>query len=90
MKGNYLVNTNLKDDFNLAGMYFLEHNLLKNKYVDEEELLSYIASIIEAVTIKNCINNVNIGKDKYLKIKEQEIRWLAAKSRFRAKSNLSP
>lgn len=59
---------------------------LKDIYHNEEELLSYVYSIIEACTINNCIDNVN---EEYLKVKTREIRWLATKSRFRAKSNLS-
>jgi hypothetical protein len=90
MKENYLVNTTIKDDFNVVGMYFLEHNLSKNKYVNEENLLSYISSIIEAVTIENCINDTNNEYTKYLKAKNKEIIWLATKSRFRAKSHLDP
>jgi hypothetical protein len=90
MKEQYLVNTTIKDDFNLVGMYFLEHNFLKYKHVDDEELLQYISSIIEAVTIRKCIDDVNGKNTKYLKIKNQEILWLAAKSRFRAKSNIVP
>jgi hypothetical protein len=58
--------------------------------VDEEELLLYISSIIEASTIKNCIDDDNYGYTKYLKVKNKEIIWLATKSRFRAKSNLIP
>jgi len=85
MKGNYLDTIKNDGDFNIVGMYFLEHNLIKNKHVDEEELLSYISSIIEASTIKNCIDDTNKEYDEYIKLKNRQIIWLATKSRFRAK-----
>lgn len=88
MKENYLVNTIDSEDFNIAGSYFLEYNLLKNRDIDEEELLEYISSIIEAVAIKKCIEDISDESSGYLKIKNQEVRWLAVKTRFRAKSNL--
>jgi len=90
MKKKYMENIQNNDDFNIAGIYFLEHNLLKNKNVDEDNLLTYISSIIEAVTIKNCIKDDNEEYLGYLKFKTREMRWLAAKTRFRAKSILSP
>lgn len=90
MKENFLAKTTINDDFNIAGMYFLEHNFQKSKYVNENELLSYISSIIEAVTINSCINEIDYGSSKYLKTKNKEIMWLAAKSRFRAKSSFNP
>lgn len=83
-----MENLHKEDDFDVAGMYFLEHNLLKNKNVDEDDLLMYISSIIEAVTIKNCVEAVDDEYLEYLKFKNREIRWLAAKTRFKAKSNL--
>lgn len=85
MKENYLETIKNNDKFNIVGMYFLEHNLLKNKHVDEEELLSYISSIIEVSTIKNCINDKT--DDDYIKLKNRQIIWLATKSRFRAKKS---
>ncbi|MGB9937496.1 MAG: hypothetical protein ACPK7O_07225 [Methanobacterium sp.] len=90
MKVNYLVNTNTKKNFNLCGMYFLEHNLIKSSSVKEEELLEYISSIIEAVTIKKCIEDDDEEYNKYLKVKKNEIMWLAAKTRFRAQNNIFP
>ena len=88
MKENYLVNTIDSEDFNIAGTYFLDYNLLKNRDVNGEELLEYIFSIIEAVAIKTYIDDISDESGRYLKIKNQEVRWLAAKTRFRAKSNL--
>ncbi len=79
-----------EDTFNIGGMYFLEYTLLKNKYAEDDDLLSYISSIIEAITIKNCIDDVTEENLEYLKVKNREIMWLAAKSRFRARSNLAP
>ncbi|WP_414470428.1 hypothetical protein [Methanobacterium sp. ACI-7] len=88
MKKNNFVNKIVKDNFDLVGMYFLEHNLLKSNYVDEEELLNYIHSIIEAITIKNCVEDENEEYQKYLKLKKQDIMWLAAKTRFRAQNDI--
>jgi len=89
MKENYLDTIKNNGNFNIVGMYFLEHNLLKNKYVDEEELLSYLSSIIEASTIKNCIDDNNNEYNNYIKLKNRQIMWLATKSRFRAKKSSS-
>ena len=87
MKENYLDTIKNNDNFNIVGMYFLEHNLLKNKYIDDEELLSYLSSIIEAATIKNCIDDDNNEYNTYIKLKNRQIMWLATKSRFRAKKS---
>lgn len=83
-----MENLFIADNFDMTGMYFLEHNLQKNKHVDEEELLLYISSIIEAVTINNCIEDTDDEYIEYLKDKCRDMIWLAAKSRFRAKSTL--
>lgn len=85
------TNFQTADSFNIGGMYFLEYTLLKNKYAeDSDDLLNYISSIIEAIIIQNCINDVDEEHLEYLKAKNREIMWLAAKSRFRAKNNLFP
>ncbi|MGF7119464.1 hypothetical protein [Methanobacterium oryzae] len=85
------TNFQTEDAFNIGGMYFLEYTLLKNKYAENsDDLLNYISSIIEAITIQNCINDVDEEHLEYLKAKNREIMWLAAKSRFRAKNNLIP
>ncbi|MDI6723083.1 MAG: hypothetical protein QMD61_00400 [Methanobacterium sp.] len=88
MKKKYMEIISTEQDFDIAGMYFLEHNLQKSKYVDEEDLLEYISSIIEVVTISSCIDDVTDEYVEYIKYKSREMIWLAAKSRFRAKSNL--
>lgn len=91
MGHKHWTNFQTGDAFNIGGMYFLEYTLLKNKYVeDSDDLLNYISSIIEAITIQNCINDVDEEHLEYLKAKNREIMWLAAKSRFRAKNNLIP
>lgn len=90
MDQKYWANLQGEDAFNIVGMYFLEYTLLKNKYGDDDNLLDYISSIIEAITIQSCINDVNEEHLEYLKVKNREIMWLAAKSRFRAKNKLVP
>lgn len=91
MDKKYWSTLQSEDAFNIVGMYFLEYTLLKNKYAESnEDLLNYISSIIEAITIQNCISDVDEEHLEYLKAKNREIIWLAAKSRFRAKNNLIP
>ncbi|MBI5679908.1 MAG: hypothetical protein HZC47_03305 [Methanobacterium sp.] len=89
MEGNKSTFKPEDHDSNDALMYSSEKYFLKDIYSDEDELLSYIYSIIEANTIKSCIDDSSSEYIEYLKFKNREIRWLSAKSRFRAKSNLS-
>jgi len=83
-----MENIVIDDNFDINGMYFLEHNLQKSKHVSEEELLIYISSIIEAATINNCIEDTDDEYMEYLRDKCRDMIWLAAKSRFRARSTL--
>jgi tRNA(Phe) wybutosine-synthesizing methylase Tyw3 len=87
MKEKYFKNISREEDFDIVGMYFLEHNLLKKQEVDEDELLTYISSIIEAVTVSSCINDVNDEYLEQVKNKSREMIWLSIKSRFKLKSN---
>jgi len=88
MKQKYMENILIEDTFDFAGMYFLEHNLQKSKYINEEDLLIYITSIIEAAAINSCIEDVTEEYAEYIRDKCRDMIWLAAKSRFRARSTL--
>lgn len=89
MEEEYSTSAPKEEDLNNDLTYYSEKYFLKDMYSNEDELLSYIYSIIEAGTIKNYIDEVNREYLDYLKCKNREIQWLAIKSRFRAKSNLS-
>jgi len=51
---------------------------------EEEELLAIIHDFIEESVLKTIINEFVDEDGEYLKVKNRELRWLAAKARFRA------
>lgn len=60
-------------------------NSLDNKdYSGDTELLEFVNEFIEENVLINVINKFIDEDAEYLKVKEREIRWLAAKARFRA------
>ena len=50
----------------------------------DKELLEFVDDVIEENVLINLINKFIDEDADYLKVKEREIRWLAAKARFRA------
>lgn len=59
-------------------------NFNNKDYAGDEELLDIVNDFIEENVLIGVINKF-IGEDtEYLKVKDREIRWLAAKARFRA------
>ncbi len=60
-------------------------NGLDNKdYSEDSELLKLVHEFIEENVLIDVINNFIDEDSHYFKTKEREIRWLAAKARFRA------
>jgi len=59
-------------------------NFNGNDYIDEKELLVIIHDFIEENVLINIINEFIDEDIHYLKTKDRELRWLAAKARFRA------
>lgn len=65
-----------------------EEQILLEKYLDEdsfgeEEFLEFINNFIEEDLLRNIISDVLEDDLEYLKGKHRELRWLAAKTRFR-------
>ena len=64
--------------------------LVKNfddDYVGEDELLEVVHDFIEENVLINVINKFLDEDTEYLKYKDREMRWLAAKVRFRVIKN---
>ncbi|BDZ70366.1 hypothetical protein [Methanobacterium petrolearium] len=55
-----------------------------NNDLEEDELLKLVNEVIEENVLINIINKFLDEDTEYLKAKNREIRWLAAKVRFRA------
>lgn len=66
---------------------FLVKNFDDDDYVGEDELLAVVHDFIEENVLINVINKFLDEDTDYLKYKDREIRWLAAKVRFRAIKN---
>lgn len=66
---------------------FLVKNFDDDYYVGEDELLEVVHDFIEENVLINVINKFLDEDTEYLKYKDREIRWLAAKVRFRALKN---
>lgn len=56
---------------------------LDEGYAEEDELLKMVNEFIEENVLINVINKFLDEDTDYLKAKDREIRWLAAKVRFR-------
>lgn len=59
-------------------------NFNNNNFIEEEELLTIIHDFIEENVLIKIINDCVDDDIEYLRVKNREIRWLAAKTRFRA------
>lgn len=62
----------------------LVKNFTDDDYIEEEELLAVINDFIEENVLITIINDCIEEDTDYLKVKDRQIRWLAAKTRFRA------
>jgi len=59
-------------------------NFDNDDYNDEKELLKAVHDFIEENVLITIINEFIDEDSRYLKVKDRELRWLAAKARFRA------
>ncbi len=63
---------------------FVVKNFKDKDYMGEEELLAFVNDFIEENVLIKVINDFVDEDMEYLRVKDREIRWLAAKARFRA------
>jgi hypothetical protein len=61
----------------------LVKNFSDSSYIKEEELLKIIHDFIEESVLQGIINEFVKEDVGYLRLKNRQIRWLAAKTRFR-------
>lgn len=59
-------------------------SLMKDDYVEEDHLLLLVTDLIEEYVLTKIINEFKDEDVDYLKVKDRQLRWLAAKARFRA------
>jgi len=62
----------------------LVKSLMKDDYVEEDHLLLLVTDLIEEYVLTKIINEFKDEDVDYLKVKDRQLRWLAAKARFRA------
>lgn len=63
---------------------FLVKSLMKNDSAEEDHLLLLVNDLIEEYVLTKIINEFTDKDADYLKVKDRQLRWLAAKARFRA------
>ena len=63
---------------------FLVKNLMKDDSAEEDHLLLLVNNLIEEYILTKIINEFTDEDVDYLKVKDRQLRWLAAKARFRA------
>lgn len=63
---------------------FLVKSLMKNESAEEDHLLLWVNDLIEEYILKKIIDEFTDEDLDYLKVKDRQLRWLAAKARFRA------
>jgi hypothetical protein len=63
---------------------FLVESLMEDDYAEEDQLLLWVNDLIEEYVLKKIINEFKDEDVDYLKLKDRQLRWLAAKARFRA------
>jgi|WetSurMetagenome_2_1015567.scaffolds.fasta_scaffold1030571_1 hypothetical protein len=63
---------------------FLVKSLMKDDSVEEDDLLLLVNDYIEEYILTKIINEFTDEDVDYLKVKDRQLRWLAAKARFRA------
>jgi hypothetical protein len=63
---------------------FLAKKLMKDDSVEEDHLLLFVNDLIEEYILTKIINEFTDEDVDYLKVKDRQLRWLAAKARFRA------
>jgi hypothetical protein len=63
---------------------FLVNSLMKDDSVEEDHLLLLVTDLIEEYVLTKIINEFKDEDLDYLKVKDRQLRWLAAKARFRA------
>lgn len=63
---------------------FLVKSLMKDDSAEEDHLLLLVNNLIEEYILTKIINEFTDEDVDYLKVKDRQLRWLAAKARFRA------
>ena len=63
---------------------FLVNSLMKDDSVEEDHLLLLVTDLIEEYVLTKIVNEFKDEDVDYLKVKDRQLRWLAAKARFRA------
>lgn len=63
---------------------FLVKNLMKDDSAEEDHFLLLVNDLIEEYILTKIINEFSDEDVDYLKVKDRQLRWLAAKARFRA------
>ncbi|WP_321423256.1 hypothetical protein [uncultured Methanobacterium sp.] len=63
---------------------FLVKSLMEDDSVEEDHLLLLVTDLIEEYVLTKIINEFKDEDMDYLKVKDRQLRWLAAKARFRA------
>ncbi len=59
-------------------------HLMKDGSDEEDHLLLLVTDLIEEYVLTKIINEFKDEDVDYLKVKDRQLRWLAAKARFRA------
>ncbi len=59
-------------------------SLMEDDSVEEDHLLLLVTDLIEEYVLTKIINEFKDEDMDYLKVKDRQLRWLAAKARFRA------
>jgi len=62
----------------------LVKHLMKDGSDEEDHLLLLVTDLIEEYVLTKIINEFKDEDVDYLKVKDRQLRWLAAKARFRA------
>ncbi len=63
---------------------FLVKGLMKDNSAEEDHFLLLVNDLIEEYILTKIINEFTEEDVDYLKVKDRQLRWLAAKARFRA------
>ena len=64
--------------------HLLVKSLMKDDSAEEDHLLLLVNNLIEEYILTKIINEFTDEDVDYLKVKDRQLRWLAAKARFRA------
>jgi hypothetical protein len=64
--------------------HYLVKSLMKDDFAGDDYLQLLVNKLVEEYILTKIINEFTDEDVDYLKVKDRQLRWLAAKARFRA------